>query len=245
MIGIVVVSHSERLAEAAIELALSLAPAQHRPTVVGCGGAAGGFGTDADAIAAAITAADGGEGVLVLLDLGSALLSAEMACEFLDPDAAARVRISPAPLVEGLVAAVVAASIGTDLAGCEAEARRGCEAKSNHLGSGRTGGDEGEHPVLGRATARAHRFRAPLGLAHGLHARPAAAIVAALAPFDVRVVFRNASRPGAETDGGSAMGLLGLELASGDVLEADLTGPDADAALAALRALASAGFGEG
>ena len=52
---------------------------------------------------------------LVLLDLGSAILSAELALEFCDPDVAARVRLSPAPLVEGLVAAVVTAATGAGL----------------------------------------------------------------------------------------------------------------------------------
>lgn len=249
MIGIVVVSHSHALAEAAIGLALELAPPDRRPDVRSAAGLAdGGYGTDAAAIAEAVTGADSGDGVLVLLDLGSAVLSAEMAADFLDPDVATRVRISPAPLVEGLAAAVVAASIDTDLAGCEVEARRGCEAKVNHLGSGRGVGDAaGERPVLARTPHASHpsrHFRERLDLPHGLHARPAAAIVAALAPFEAEIVLRNGSRPGASSDASSAMGLLGLGLLEGDVLEADITGPDADAAHAALRALASARFGE-
>ncbi len=117
MIGIVVVSHSRRLAEAAVELACEMVPSDRRPSIeIAAGLDEHTFGTDAEAISAAIEAADGGEGVLVLLDLGSAVLSAEMACEFLDPDAAARVVLSGAPLIEGLVAAVVTASGGAPLA---------------------------------------------------------------------------------------------------------------------------------
>ena len=63
------------------------------------------FGTDAAAIVDAIIAADQGAGVVVLMDLGSAVLSAELACELLDDDLRDRVRLCPASLVEGLVVA--------------------------------------------------------------------------------------------------------------------------------------------
>jgi dihydroxyacetone kinase DhaKLM complex PTS-EIIA-like component DhaM len=80
------------------------------------GGAAdGSLGTDATAIMAAISAADAGAGVVVLADLGSAVLATQTALVMLDPDAAARVRLSGGPLVEGAVVAAVQASIGDDL----------------------------------------------------------------------------------------------------------------------------------
>ena len=78
--------------------------------------------------------ADSPDGVLLLVDLGSAILSAEMALEFVDPELAGRVTISSAPLVEGLVAAVVVASTGAALAAVAAEAQRGLLGKQDHLG---------------------------------------------------------------------------------------------------------------
>jgi prolyl-tRNA editing enzyme YbaK/EbsC (Cys-tRNA(Pro) deacylase) len=82
------------------------------------------FGTDAMAIAAAIGAADSGAGVVVLMDLGSAVLSAELALDLLDdPAARDRVLLCPAPLVEGAVAAAAAARAGGTLADAAAEAR--------------------------------------------------------------------------------------------------------------------------
>ena len=69
----------------------------------------------------------------MLLDLGSAVLSAELACELLDRDVAARVRISGAPLVEGLVIAVVLAATGASLPDVAAQAARALEAKGAHL----------------------------------------------------------------------------------------------------------------
>lgn len=136
MIGIVVVSHSRALADAAVELSSELFGAGTPPTIVVASGTAdGGFGTDATAVSAAIEAADSGDGVLVLMDLGSSVMSAEMALEFLDPDLASRVRLCGGPLVEGLVVASVTASTGASLDKVDSEARRALEAKGEHLTS--------------------------------------------------------------------------------------------------------------
>jgi phosphocarrier protein FPr len=81
------------------------------------------FGTNAVQIKEAIEAVDGPAGVVVLMDLGSAILSAELALDLLD-DAGMRERVtlSPAPLVEGLVAAAVAAAGGLSRNDVAAEA---------------------------------------------------------------------------------------------------------------------------
>ena len=84
--------------------------------LVAVGGAADGtLGTDADAIAVAIVAADGGVGVVVLCDLGSAIIATDTALELLGSEAASRVRVSGGPIVEGTVVAAVQASIGQGL----------------------------------------------------------------------------------------------------------------------------------
>ena len=79
------------------------------------GAPGGGLGTDADRIAGALREADGGGGVLVLADLGSAILATEAAVEILGADLRGPVRISGGPLVEGAVVAAVQASIGDEL----------------------------------------------------------------------------------------------------------------------------------
>ncbi|WP_058234353.1 PTS-dependent dihydroxyacetone kinase phosphotransferase subunit DhaM [Devriesea agamarum] len=91
------------------------------------------LGTDAAAIADAIQAVADAQGVLVLMDLGSAVLAAETALEFIDPDIAAKVQLSPAPLVEGLIGAVVAAASGADLDQVAEDANIAGEAKQEHL----------------------------------------------------------------------------------------------------------------
>jgi PTS hybrid protein len=114
LVGIVVVAHSSRLAEGVVELAAQMAGPDVALRAVG-GAPDGSLGTDADRIGAALTGADSGAGVLVVADLGSAILATDAAIEMLEPDLAARVRISGGPLVEGAVIAAVQASIGQSL----------------------------------------------------------------------------------------------------------------------------------
>jgi phosphocarrier protein FPr len=109
-------------------------PGREQTIKVAAGTDDGGLGTDAVAISAAITAADGGDGVVVLMDLGSAVLSAETALELIDDDVRARVVLSAAPLVEGLIGAAVVAAGGADRDRVNAEALLGLAPKQAHLG---------------------------------------------------------------------------------------------------------------
>jgi PTS hybrid protein len=132
-VGLVVVSHSRPLADAAVTLARQMLPGSDLAVEVAAGTDDGGLGTDAVAISEAMTAADAGDGVVVLMDLGSAVLSAETALELLDDDVRERVLLSPGPLVEGLIGAVVVAAGGADRDRVAAEALRGLAPKQAHL----------------------------------------------------------------------------------------------------------------
>ncbi|HET9556951.1 MAG TPA: PTS mannose transporter subunit IID, partial [Actinomycetota bacterium] len=97
----------------------------------------GGIGTDATLIAEAIAAADEGDGVLLLVDLGSAVLSAQLAIdELVDEEVRGRVRIAEAPVVEGAVVAAIQASTGSSLDEVD-EAARGAATMSKVNPSGR------------------------------------------------------------------------------------------------------------
>jgi PTS hybrid protein len=123
-VGLVLVSHSSRLAEGARELAEQVAPGV---PIAAVGGASdGSLGTNALEIVEAVRTLDAA-GVLVLMDLGSAVLSTETALEQLDPATRGRVRLADAPFVEGAVAAAVEASAGSGLESVQAvaEAARG------------------------------------------------------------------------------------------------------------------------
>lgn len=112
MVGIVIVSHSKKVAEGIYELAVQMAGAKHRMIAAG-GMEDGGIGTDALLIKEAIIKVDGGEGVVILADLGSGILSAQTAIDFLEEDNI-KVVIADAPILEGAVSAAVQASIGGD-----------------------------------------------------------------------------------------------------------------------------------
>jgi PTS hybrid protein len=110
----VIVSHSAKIAEGIVELAAQMAG---EVVIKAAGGTDdGGIGTDAGMIAEAIEAADSGDGVLILVDLGSAVLSTTLAIEeLIGEDIRGRVRIAEAPVVEGAVIGAVQASTGASL----------------------------------------------------------------------------------------------------------------------------------
>lgn len=119
MISLIIVSHSHQLAEGVKEMAEQMAGAGVQVAAVGGLIDDSGkwlLGTDAVRIAAAIKAHWSEDGALLLIDMGSALLSAEQAIEFLPSDLSARCTISNAPLVEGAVVAALEASMGRTLA---------------------------------------------------------------------------------------------------------------------------------
>jgi multiphosphoryl transfer protein len=249
MIGIVVVSHSHALGTAAVELAAEMVDESTRPVVeVAAGLDEHTFGTDAAAVAEAIGRADSPDGVLVLLDLGSAVLSAEMALEFVDSDLASRTRLSSAPLVEGLVAAVVTAAAGADLDTVAAEARRGLSAKADHVGDGGTGpGAAGgqEEPVEAAPVGEEQHLRVTVDIEHGLHARPAARLVATVNRHPdavVRITDLDTAKGPADARSLSAVATLGV--LQGHDVEFLASGPQASAVLAALSELADEGFGD-
>ncbi len=107
-VGIVLVSHSALIAHGLVDLARQMAPTV---AIVPAGGSGdgtrddAGIGTSFDVVSAALAEAEGGDGVVVLADLGSAYLTAETAVDLLDEDAARRVVVVRSPLVEGAVAA--------------------------------------------------------------------------------------------------------------------------------------------
>jgi PTS hybrid protein len=113
VIGIVLVSHSAALAEGLADMADQIAGGEVRIVPAG-GGPDGTLGTRGDVIVGAIGEADTGSGVLVLADLGSAILSVKAALDSGDVDGT-HALLADAPLVEGAIAAAVAASIGRDL----------------------------------------------------------------------------------------------------------------------------------
>ena len=112
MVGLVIVSHSSKIAEGVRDLAGQMAP-DYQNLIPAGGLEDGSLGTDPMKILDAMKTANEGDGVALLVDLGSGIMSAETAVELLDGEFPAR--IVDAPLVEGAVVAVVEASTGASL----------------------------------------------------------------------------------------------------------------------------------
>src|ERR1700712_3695228 len=132
MVGLVIVSHSAALAEGVVALAREMGGEEVAIEAAG-GMEDGAVGTDAERVRAAIERARSDDGVLVLMDLGSALMSAEIAVEMADPDGGP-ITLSDAPLVEGAVAAAASARGGATLDEVAREARGAIRMKSEQLG---------------------------------------------------------------------------------------------------------------
>jgi len=195
----------------------------------------GSIGTDAARVMEAIQRAMSDDGVLVLMDLGSALMSAEMAVEMLGAD---RVALSEAPLVEGAVAAAASARGGASLEEVRLEARGALDMKAAQLGVSGLGSPVSEPVAEADASARVHVVNEI-----GLHARPAALVVELAGRFDADLRL---AKPGGPTVSAKSLtGLMTLSARRGDELEVSASGPQAAEAVAAFEELANEGFGEG
>ncbi len=230
-VRVVAVSHSAALAEGVVELARQMAP--DVDLVAAGGDDDGALGTSFERIAAALADPPAG-GVVVLYDLGSALLTTETAVEFLDdPDT---VTVADAPLVEGALAAAVAAQGGAERADVAAAAvAAGGPANGSPAGSAADGG-----PAV--ADAGAERRRATLVNRLGLHARPAARLAAALAGLDATVRVGPADGPAVDVR--RVLDVVGLGLRGGTEVSVAAEGPDAAGAADRAVELLASGFGE-
>jgi phosphocarrier protein FPr len=251
VVGIVVVSHSDALAEGVVRLAREMAGEELALEPAGGFDEPGVLGTDADRVRAAIERAMSPDGVLVLMDLGSALMSAEFAVEMLEGPSGP-VRLSAAPLVEGAVAAAVAASGGATLDEVAAEARGAMAMKQSQISDDAaaeaTSDEATSNEAMTADGGASERMHATADLevrnAIGLHARPAARFVETARGFDADVrVAKNGG--GAPVRANSLTNLVALGARFGDTLTVTAAGPDAQAAIDAVRELALGGFGDG
>ncbi|MDN5558363.1 MAG: PTS-dependent dihydroxyacetone kinase phosphotransferase subunit DhaM [Ruaniaceae bacterium] len=213
-VALLIVSHSEKLAEGVVEVAAQMAPSV---AIRAAGGTDDGrIGTSFDKIAVEIAALRaGGHDVVVLTDLGSATMTASAAIEFTEGDC---VRLADAPLVEGAVAASVAAAQGKGLPDVLAAA----EAAGHPIPGARDNGG-----AIERDVAFANEM--------GLHARPAAVIATRASEYDCEVTING-------VDASSVLSLLALNAPMGARVTVRAVGPDAQQAVDEIVALIERGF---
>jgi len=257
VVGIVIVSHSRQLAEGVRELASQMVQGKV-PLAVAAGidDPQNPLGTDAMQVYEAIASVYSDEGVVVLMDLGSALMSAEMAIEFLTDEQQHNVHLCEAPLVEGAIAAAVAAASSSNIEQVMAEARGALVAKATQLGVDirhTLRADEeavstsfviGEEHRINDAGQVTKEIRLIVSNRLGIHARPASQFVSTAARFQSQIKVQNLTRGTEPVRADSINQVATLGVRQGHELAITATGSDADAALATLQALVESNFGE-
>lgn len=247
MVGIVLVSHSAELADGVVQLAREMAgPEVALEAAGGLDQPGRPLGTDAVLIADAIERAWNGDGVLILMDLGSAVLSAELAAEMLPDERRSQVLLCEAPLVEGAVAAAVAARLGEPLDQVAAEARGGLAGKAAHLGASAPSSPAPAAPDAntGPGTDRALELRLVVRNTLGLHARPAARFVQTAGRFDAAITAENLTTHAGPASARSLNGIATLGVLQGHEVLVRATGPQSAEAISALGDLAERDFDE-
>jgi phosphoenolpyruvate-protein phosphotransferase/dihydroxyacetone kinase phosphotransfer subunit len=244
MVGLVLVAHSKKLAETLRELVLQwTGPHFHIAVAAGVGEKHEELGTDAVHIAEVLRPFCEGDGVVVLMDMGSAVLSAEVALELLDPVHREKVRLCAAPLVEGVFTAAVLANGGNDLDSIARESVRALAPKEEQLRSGRL--------QLAKNTAATPSVLSAMdGMLlvvendHGLHARPAAALVQAASKYSAEIEISNETTGRGPVSARSLTSVALLQVRQGHRIRVQARGQDAEAALREILILVTNRFGE-
>ncbi|WP_291511210.1 phosphoenolpyruvate--protein phosphotransferase [Acidithiobacillus sp.] len=235
-VALLLVGHSRPMAEALLTLLRQVAPELRVGIAAGAGERGEELGTDATHILSMLQELDSPAGTVVLLDLGSALLSAQTAISLLDTDPQGRVTLCPAPYVEGALAAAIAAAGCRDAQQVCHEARQALASKVEQL----TPADPATAPQASapRESSGSEHIQnlaqAELTLTDpaGLHLRPAAALLRAAQKADEGYLARAGSDRLIPLD--SLSRLLREELRQGERIRLYAGGADAREQLAAM-----------
>ena len=241
MVGLVIVSHSRALADALVGLLRQVAATESPVAVAaGIGEERSEFGTDAVEIMEAIQSVYSEDGVLVMMDLGSAVLSAKMALDLLPPDMADRIRFCGAPLVEGAIAAAVQIGLNSDLDTVCREANAALAPKQEQLGEPAQEAKVAS-PVLEEAS---ESITLTLTNLHGLHARPAAKFVQTAARFMANVTVTDLTNGKGPVSARSLNAIATLGAVENHQIRVSASGEEAKLVLAAIKVLIEDNFGE-
>lgn len=239
-VGIVFVSHSSQLAAGAVALAGQMAPSV--PLLAAGGTDDDGIGTSFGKVMTAVGEADRGAGVVIVSDLGSALLTAETVLDLLPDDERARVRVVDGPFVEGGVAAAVAAETGAgleDVAAAVAGARSawGGAQTATDAAAQAAGAAASVAPSAPQRGEDGYVREVLVRNPQGLHARPAAEFVKLANTFPAKVTVNG-------KDAKSLLGVMSLGLTAGATASIASLDDGGETAVDALVELVEGGFGE-
>jgi len=242
VVGIVIVAHSAQLAESLAVLTKQMlrkdVPIE---AVGGIEDPENPFGTDPVQIKNAIESVYSSDGVVVLMDLGSALLNAEMSLEFLAEDKRKNIRLCAAPLVEGAITAAVQSEAGGSLDQVVHEACGALSAKSEQLN---IPPQEVPVEIAYEIEAPSKEIRLTVRNPLGIHARPAAKFVSIASGFHSEIKVRNLTRNTHLVSAKSINSITTLGARQGHEIQIMAKGKDARNAITALKLLVESGFDE-
>lgn len=241
MVGIVIVTHSQELADGVCALAGQMSAQSDLPIAAAGGLDDGGLGTSFEKIQRALDTVYSDDGVLILMDLGSAVMTTQMVLEMLPPEHQAHVRLSNAPLVEGAIAAAVSASLGDDLTRVQHAAETALEMPK--IPQETPLAPPVEPPPTPTGPSQSVELVVPNPV--GLHARPAVLFVQTASQFAAHITVQNVTHNRQIVDAKSMMQVVSQGTArQGERIRIVAQGEGAAEAIAALSALVEAGFGE-
>lgn len=243
MVNLVIVSHSARLGAGVGELAQQMLMGGDCKIAVAAGidDPQNPIGTDPLKVMEAIESVADTDHVLVMMDIGSALLSAETALDLLDPAVAAKVRLCAAPLVEGTLAATVSAAAGADIGKVITDAMNALDAKREQLGLPSSVPESHTAPALLPLDGEAKSVSVVIKNPNGLHVRPASRLVATLSAFNAELMLE---KNGKCVTPDSLNQIALLQVRCNDTVRLLARGEQADDALEAFSRLAAENFGE-
>ncbi len=243
MVGIVIVAHSNKLAEGVRDLAQQMVQGKAAIAIAaGTDDPANPLGTDASKIFQAIDSVYSDDGVVVLMDLGSAILSAETALDFFPDHQKENIYLCEAPLVEGVLSAAVQATGGGNIESVIEEARNALNAKTSQLGIDTTLKDA-EQEVHGPADST-QEIVLPVRNKLGLHARPAAQFVSTASKFKAEIFVKNLSKNTDFVNAKSINQIITLGVRHGHQIMIAAAGSDASDAILSLNKLIDSNFNE-
>jgi phosphocarrier protein FPr len=248
MVNLLLVSHSKKLVEGVAEMAGQMIASEKVKiaTAAGVGEDNQELGTNAMEIVEAIQEIYTEDGILVLMDLGSAILSTEMALEIIPEEMKAKIKICPAPFIEGAISAGVQAGLGSDLETVYREAVNSLRAKIAQLSEG------GENPlteepsteITPKMEGETSEVTLTVPTEQGLHARPAALFVRTIQNFDATVMVKNLTEDKGPFEASSLIRLMLVAARKGHVVHITAEGPQKDEVIAALVDLFERNFDE-
>ena len=248
MVNILLVSHSFYLANGTAELMRQMTQADtlNMRVAAGIGDEHEIIGTNAIEIMEALSELATYGDVLVLMDLGSAILSAEMAVDMLDEEVKTQVRLCPAPFVEGAIAAGVQANMGSDLDSVYREAMSALLAKQQQLQPEASQEDQPAPQQMSEATPTEEVIEIVLPVTNesGLHARPAALFAKTIGSHNAKVTVTNLTENKGPVTINGLIAVMLLAAKKGDVLKIQAEGEEKQEVIDALQKLFAENFGE-